>query len=71
MKRRRRQVMGLEDFTEADIAAVRKVEPPAEAAAFDHEVDDAASPSGGVGKSDELSPSPASRRSCTRRAAPE
>jgi prevent-host-death family protein len=38
LKRRDRQVMGLEDFTEADLEALRKVQAPAEAAAFDHEV---------------------------------
>lgn len=30
--------MGLDDFTEADIEAIRNAEPPKEAAAFDHEV---------------------------------
>jgi PHD/YefM family antitoxin component YafN of YafNO toxin-antitoxin module len=38
LKRRDRQVMGLDDFTEADIEAIRNAEPPKEAAAFDHEV---------------------------------
>ena len=38
LKRRDRQVMTLDDFTEADLQAIRKAEPPAEAAAFDHEV---------------------------------
>jgi len=38
LKRRDRQVMGLEDFTQADVEAIRKAEPPAEAAGFDHEV---------------------------------
>jgi prevent-host-death family protein len=40
LKRRDRRVMGLEDFTEADLAALRKVQPSAEAAAFDHELTD-------------------------------
>lgn len=39
LKRRDRRVMRLEDFTEADVEALRKVEPSTEAAAFDHEVD--------------------------------
>lgn len=38
LKRRDREVLCLEDFTEADLEAIRKAEPPAEAAAFDHEV---------------------------------
>ena len=38
LKRRDRQVMGLDDFTEADIEVIRNAEPPKEAAAFDHEV---------------------------------
>lgn len=38
LKRRDRQVMGLDDFTEADMQAIISAEPPAEAAAFDHEV---------------------------------
>jgi prevent-host-death family protein len=37
LKRRDRQVLGLEDFTEADLQAIRAAEPPPEAAAFDHE----------------------------------
>jgi hypothetical protein len=32
------QVMGLEDFTEADVEALTKVQPSASAASFDHEV---------------------------------
>jgi prevent-host-death family protein len=36
--RRDREVLGLEDFTEADVEAIPKAEPPAEAAAFDKEV---------------------------------
>jgi prevent-host-death family protein len=38
LKRRDRAVLRVEDFTEADLEAIRKAEPPAEAAAFDHEV---------------------------------
>lgn len=38
LKRRDRQVMTLDDFTAADLEASRNAEPPAEAAAFDHEV---------------------------------
>jgi prevent-host-death family protein len=38
LKRRDREVLRLEDFTEADLQAIRKAEPPEEAAAFDHEV---------------------------------
>jgi len=38
LKRRDRQVMGLDDFTEADLKAIASAEPPQEAAAFDHEV---------------------------------
>lgn len=38
LKRRDRQVMQLEDFTDADLEAIRNAEPPPEAAAFDHEV---------------------------------
>jgi hypothetical protein len=38
--RRDRRVMGLEDFTEADLEALRKVQPSAEAAAFNHELTD-------------------------------
>ena len=38
LKKQDRQVLGLEDFTEADLAAIRTAEPPAEAASFDHEV---------------------------------
>jgi prevent-host-death family protein len=37
MKRRTRQVMGIEDFTPADLDAILQAEPPPEAAAFDHE----------------------------------
>ena len=38
LKRRDRQVMGLDDFTEADLKAIASAEAPQEAAAFDHEV---------------------------------
>ncbi|MEQ1518288.1 MAG: hypothetical protein ABL931_17545 [Usitatibacteraceae bacterium] len=37
LKRRDRQVMALEDFTEVDLQAIRAAEPPVEAAAFYHE----------------------------------
>jgi PHD/YefM family antitoxin component YafN of YafNO toxin-antitoxin module len=40
LMRRDRRVMGLEDFTEADLEALRKVQPSAEAAAFNHELTD-------------------------------
>jgi prevent-host-death family protein len=39
LKRRERRVMGLDDFTDADVAAVAASEPPPEAAAFDDEHD--------------------------------
>ena len=35
---RDQQVMTLDDFSQADLAAIRQAEPPAEAAAFDDEV---------------------------------
>lgn len=38
LKRRDRQVMGLADFTAADLEAIRHAEPPADAAGFDYEV---------------------------------
>ena len=38
LKRRDREVLRAEDLTEADLEDIRKAEPPAEAAAFDHEV---------------------------------
>jgi prevent-host-death family protein len=38
LKRRDREVLRAEDFTEADLEAIRSAEPPPEAAAFDHEV---------------------------------
>ena len=37
LKRRERLVMGLEDFTDADLAAIQASEAPPEAAAFDAE----------------------------------
>lgn len=37
LKRRDRAVLGLEDFSEADIKALEASRPPAEAAAFDNE----------------------------------
>jgi prevent-host-death family protein len=40
LKRRDRQVLGLEDFTEADLEALRRVQPSTAAAAFDHELND-------------------------------
>lgn len=38
LKRRDRQVLGLDDFTPEDAAAIRAAEPSAEAADFDHEL---------------------------------
>jgi prevent-host-death family protein len=38
LKRRDREVLRVEDFTEADLRAIRNAEAPEEAAAFDHEV---------------------------------
>lgn len=38
LKKRDRQVMGIEDFTDADVQAIRSAEPPSEAAAFDREI---------------------------------
>jgi hypothetical protein len=38
LKRRDRQVLGLEDFTKDDLNALEKAEPPSAAAAFDHEL---------------------------------
>ncbi|NEX22662.1 type II toxin-antitoxin system Phd/YefM family antitoxin [Thiorhodococcus mannitoliphagus] len=37
LKRRDREVLGLDDFTAADLEAIRQTEPPPEAAAFDDE----------------------------------
>jgi PHD/YefM family antitoxin component YafN of YafNO toxin-antitoxin module len=39
LKRRDREVMGLADFSDADIAAIRKVESSETASAFDHEME--------------------------------
>jgi prevent-host-death family protein len=39
LKKRDRQVIGIEDFTEAEVQAVKNAEPPPEAAEFDHEVE--------------------------------
>jgi prevent-host-death family protein len=39
LKRRDRQVLGLDDFTEADIAALEASRAPAEARAFDPELE--------------------------------
>jgi prevent-host-death family protein len=38
LRKRDRQVLGLEDFTDADLQAIRAASPPPEAAAFDHEL---------------------------------
>ena len=38
LKRRDRQVLGLDDFTQADADAIRGAEPPAETAQYDHEL---------------------------------
>jgi len=35
LKRRDRQVLGLDDFTEADLAAIRASEPPGETALYE------------------------------------
>ena len=37
-QRRDRQVIAVEDLSEADIEAIRRAEPPAEAARYDHEI---------------------------------
>jgi len=37
LKRRDREVLGLEDFTEEMIEAIEKAEPPEEASQYDHE----------------------------------
>lgn len=39
LKRRDRDVLGLDDFTDADIAALEASRPAAATAAFDHELD--------------------------------
>jgi PHD/YefM family antitoxin component YafN of YafNO toxin-antitoxin module len=38
LKRRDREVLGLDDFTEADIAALEASHPPEDTKAFDHEL---------------------------------
>jgi len=38
LKRRDREVLGLEDFTDEDIAALEATRPPDESTAFDHEL---------------------------------
>jgi len=38
LKRRDRQVLGLDDFTQADLEAIKVAEPPPEAARFDSEM---------------------------------
>jgi prevent-host-death family protein len=38
LKRRDRQVLRLEDFTDEDLEAIARAEPPAEAALYDHEL---------------------------------
>ena len=38
LKRRDRRVMSLGDFTQQDIAAIERAEPPAQSARFDHEI---------------------------------
>jgi hypothetical protein len=38
LKRRDRRVMGLNDFTTEDIAAIERATPPSEAGRFDHEI---------------------------------
>ena len=38
LKRRDREVLGIEDFTEADAEAVRRAKPSPASAAFDHEL---------------------------------
>lgn len=40
LKRRDRQVFRVGELSEADIAAIAAIEPPAEAVAFDHELED-------------------------------
>jgi PHD/YefM family antitoxin component YafN of YafNO toxin-antitoxin module len=39
LKRRDREVLAAEDFTDEDLALIAKSEPPAETAQFDHELD--------------------------------
>ena len=39
LKRRDREVLGLEDFTDADVAALEKTRAPKASKAFDHELE--------------------------------
>ncbi|MBX3483270.1 type II toxin-antitoxin system Phd/YefM family antitoxin [Phenylobacterium sp.] len=39
LKRRDREVLGLEDFTQEDLELILAAEPPPEAAQYDHEVE--------------------------------
>jgi prevent-host-death family protein len=39
LKRRDRDVLGIDDFSDAEIEAIRRAEPSAEAEAFNHKVD--------------------------------
>ena len=39
LKRRDRQVLGIEDFTDADIETIRQAEPSPDSEAFNHELD--------------------------------
>ncbi len=38
LRRRDRRVLGIEEFTEEQIEAIRRAEPPPEADAYDHEL---------------------------------
>ena len=38
LKKRDREMLGLDDFTQADVEAIRSAEPPTATAAFDHEL---------------------------------
>lgn len=38
LKRRHRRVLGVEEFTEEQIEAIKRAAPPPEAAAYDHEL---------------------------------
>ncbi len=40
LKRRDREVMGIEDFTQADLEALRLIQASATSASFDHEVNE-------------------------------
>jgi len=39
LKRRDREVLGLDDFTQADVDLIRRAEPPRETAQFDSELE--------------------------------